>query len=143
MKYTQVIALILFLPCLCGGEEILTPSKQLYDRVGLPLRGVLSQHNTYYQPVTLDKISPWLISAVVAAEDKRFYTHSGVDVAAILRAAWQNVQEGKIVSGASTITQQLARAITPRPKTFWGKTKEAFSAARLEQKYTKEEILEQ
>ena len=143
MKYTQVIALILFLPCLCGGEEILTPSKQLYDRVGLPLRSVLSQHNTYYQPVTLDKISPWLISAVVAAEDKRFYTHSGVDVAAILRAAWQNVQEGKIVSGASTITQQLARAITPRPKTLWGKTKEAFSAARLEQKYTKEEILEQ
>ena len=143
MKYTQVIALILFLPCLCGGEEILTPSKQLYDRVGLPLRSVLSQHNTYYQPVTLDKISPWLISAVVAAEDKRFYTHSGVDVAAILRAAWQNVQEGKIVSGASTITQQLARAITPRPKTFWGKTKEAFFATRLELKYTKEEILEQ
>ena len=143
MKYTQVIALILFLPYLCGGEEILTPSKQLYDRVGLPLRGVLSQHNTYYQPVTLDKISPWLISAVVAAEDKRFYTHSGVDVAAILRAAWQNVQEGKIVSGASTITQQLARAITPRPKTLWGKTKEAFFATRLEQKYTKEEILEQ
>ena len=125
MKYVCGIILCLFLPCLCGGEELLTPSKQLYDRSGLPIRSILSQHNTYYEPVTLDKISPWLISAVVAAEDKRFYTHNGVDVAAILRAAWQNMQGGKIVSGASTITQQFARAITPRSKTLWGKTKES------------------
>ena len=143
MKSVCGVVLCLLLPCLCGGEEALTSSKQLYDRAGLPVRSILSEHNTYYEPITLDRISPWLISAVVAAEDKRFYTHSGVDAAAILRAAWQNVQEGKIVSGASTITQQLARAITPRPKTLWGKTKEAFFAATLEQKYTKEEILEQ
>lgn len=135
---------LLLLPCLCdGGEVALSPSKQLYDRAGLPVRSILSANNTYYQPVTLDRISPWLISAVVAAEDKRFYMHSGVDLAAILRAAWQNTQEGKVVSGASTITQQLARAITPRPKNLWGKAREAFSAAQLEQNLTKEEILEQ
>ena len=143
MKYWNGVLVLLLLPCLCGGEEVLTPSKQLYDRSGQLVRSILSPRNTYYQPVTLDQISPWLISAVVAAEDKRFYTHSGVDIAAILRATWQNAQEGKIVSGASTITQQLARAITPRPKTWWGKTKEAFSATQLENQYTKEEILEQ
>ena len=136
--------MLLLLPGLCSGEEaILTPSKQLYDHAGLELRSILSSNNTYYQPVTLAQISPWLISAVVAAEDKRFYVHNGVDVAAVLRAAWQNTKEGEVVSGASTITQQLARAITPRPKTWWGKTKEAFSALQLEKNYTKEEILEQ
>ena len=107
------------------------------------LRSILSQRNTYYQPVTLDRVSPWLIGAVVAAEDKRFYTHGGVDPAAVLRAAWQNTQGGKIVSGASTITQQLARAITPRSKTFVGKAQEALDATRLEKTHTKEEILEQ
>ncbi len=135
---------LLLLPGLCGGEEgFLTPSKTFYDRGGLPLRQLLSENHTYYEPVSLDKISPWLLSAVISAEDKRFYTHSGVDVAAVLRAAWQNTREGDVVSGASTITQQLARAISPRPKTWWGKTKEAFSAVRLEQTHTKEEILEQ
>lgn len=134
---------LLLLPCLCGGEEVLTPSKIFYDRSGLPLRELLSENHTYYEPVALDKISPWLMSAVIAAEDKRFYTHSGVDVAAVLRAAWQNARGGEVVSGASTLTQQLARAISPRPKTLWGKTQEAFSAVRLEQNYTKEEILEQ
>ena len=143
-KYVLAIGICMFLPCLCGGEETpLSPSKQLYDRSGLLLRSVLSPRNTYYQPVTLERISPWLISAVVAAEDKRFYTHNGVDVAAILRAVWQNAKEGKIVSGASTISQQLARAITPRSKTLWGKAHEALEATQLEKEHTKEEILEQ
>lgn len=143
MRRWTVLCLLL-LPCLCGGEEVpVTPSKTFYDRSGLPLRQLPSENHTYYEPVSLDKISPWLLSAVICAEDKRFYTHSGVDAAAVLRAAWQNSRGGEVVSGASTITQQLARAVSPRPKTLWGKTKEAFSAVRLEQKYTKEEILEQ
>ncbi len=135
---------LLLLPCLLsGGEVFLMPSTTFYDRAGLPLRTVLSAHNTYYHPVGLDQISPWLISAVVAAEEKRFYTQSGVDVAAVLRAAWQNTQGGAVVSGASTLTQQLVRAISPRPKTLWGKAKEAFFAVSLERTNTKEEILEQ
>lgn len=107
------------------------------------LRQIPGPNNQYYQPVQLADISPWLIAAVVAAEDKRFYTHSGVDVAAVLRAAWQNTRAGEVRSGASTLTQQLARAFSPRPKTLWGKTQEAMSAVRLEQTHTKEEILEQ
>ncbi len=144
MTRCKWVLLCLFLPCLCGGEEIfLTPSVQVYDRAGAPVRGLLSQQQTYYEPVTLDEISPFLISATIAAEDKRFYTHPGVDVAAIMRALWQNSSGQEVVSGASTITQQLARNITPRPKNLWGKTQEAAQAARLEQTYTKEEILEQ
>ena len=143
MRRWTALCLLLF-PCLCGGEEVrLAPSKMFYDCGGIALRELLSENHTYYEPVPLDKISPWFISAVIAVEDKRFYTHSGVDVAAVLRATWQNAREGEVVSGASTLTQQLARAISPRPKTWWGKTQEAFSAVRLEQNYTKEEILEQ
>ena len=144
MKYWGSICLFLFAcfsPCIGGGSDI-TPSKHLYDRVGLPIRTTLSSNSTYYQPVSLDQISPWLISAVVAAEDKRFYTHNGVDIQAILRAMWQNAQSGNVVSGASTLTQQLTRAITPRPKTLWGKTREAWEALSLENRLTKEEILE-
>ena len=144
MKRLAAFFFMMLLPCFLGGEEaFLTPSKMLYDRFGLELRGLLSSRNTYYEPVELEQISPWLISAVVAAEDKHFYVHNGVDVAAVLRALWQNTQGGEVVSGASTITQQLARAISARPKTLWGKAKEAFFAVSLEQNYTKEEILEQ
>lgn len=144
MRRIWTVLFTLLLPCLLCGEEafLLTPSKQIYDRYGAPLRGFLSERNTYYRPVGLGEISPWLVAAVLAAEDKRFFSHPGVDVKAILRAAWQNASEGEVVSGASTITQQLARAIEPYPKTWWGKTREAFSALRLEQKASKEEILE-
>ena len=133
----------MLLPCLVWGEEaFLSPSKQIYDRYGAPMRNFLSDNNTYYLPVPLSEISPWLIAAVLAAEDKRFFSHAGVDIKAVLRAAWQNTTEGEIVSGASTITQQLARALEPRPRTLWGKAKEAYNALALERKLTKEEILE-
>ena len=144
MKKVCTVLFILLLPCLVlGGEEaFLSPSKQIYDRSGVPMRGFLSENNTYYLPVPLGEVSPWLIAAVLAAEDKRFFTHPGVDVKAVLRAAWQNASGGEIVSGASTITQQLARALEPRPRTLWGKAKEAYNALALERKMTKEEILE-
>ncbi len=121
----------------------LVPSQQIFDRNGQELRAFLSPKETYYIPISLSEVSPWIIGALVAAEDKRFFEHGGVDSAAVLRAAWQNTQEGKIVSGASTLTQQLVRTLKPRPKTMWGKLKEAFGAVSLEQQFSKEEILEQ
>lgn len=142
MRRAVSVLLLLLLPCLVGGEEVLMPSIQFYDKDGLILRTFSTTQGTYYHPVSLAEISPWLIAAAVAAEDKRFYTHDGVDLAAVLRAAWQNAKEGGVVSGASTITQQLARAVSPRPKTLWGKAQEALDALSLERNRTKEEILE-
>ncbi len=144
IKKSIWLSVFIFLPCfVLGGEEkFLTPSIQMYDNQGAPMRGFLSSNNTYYYPVGLGKISPWFIAAVVAAEDKRFYHHKGVDVQAVLRALWQNTQEGKITSGASTITQQLVRSISPQPKTLAGKAKEAWHAKAWEENHTKEEILE-
>ena len=92
--------------------------------------------------MALEDVSPWVILAVLAAEDRRFYSHPGVDLRSVARAAAQNLGKGRVVSGASTITQQLARSIKPRPRTFFGKLGEAFTALRLEADYGKNEILE-
>ena len=137
-KYVLLAVCLSFLPRLSGGEEIsLAPSLQIYDRYGVPMRGYLSQQQTYFRPVELAQVSPWLILAAVSAEDKRFFMHPGVDYKAVLRAAWQNAKEGEVVSGASTITQQLARVIEPRPRTLWGKAKEAWNALKRKKKFWK------
>jgi len=83
-----------------------------------------------------------MVLATLAAEDKRFWDHHGIDTAALGRAIGQNLARGKVVSGASTLTQQLARNLEPRPRTFWGKIKEATEALRLERRHSKTEILE-
>ena len=115
----------------------------IYDQAGKPLRSFLSEKETYADPVALHEVSPWLILAVVAAEDHRFYTHRGVDGRAVFRALWQNIRHFRVISGASTITQQVARMRRPRRKNVWGKIGEMYDAFRLERTYTKEEILEQ
>ncbi len=94
-------------------------------------------------PVPLQQIPENLTAALVATEDRKFYTHSGVDIKGIARAIIRDIQAGRFVEGASTITQQLAKTLflTPR-KTIVRKIKEAILAFQLERRYTKEEILE-
>ena len=137
------LALLLFLLCPCWMSAAGIPSRQVYDRHGILLQDLLSSRKTYVMAVPLEEMSPWLIAAAVAAEDKRFFLHNGVDTTAILRALWQNAKEGTVISGASTITQQLVRTLSPRPKNLWGKLTEAAAAISAEKKQTKEEILEQ
>ncbi|QTN00903.1 PBP1A family penicillin-binding protein [Sediminibacillus dalangtanensis] len=93
--------------------------------------------------VSLDEMSPMLIKAALTTEDKRFYSHHGLDVKRILSAAWNDLQALSKVQGASTITQQLARNLyLSHEKTWARKLKEAFYAIRLEMFYDKKEILE-
>jgi penicillin-binding protein 1B len=93
--------------------------------------------------VPLDRIPPTVVSAVIAAEDRRFMNHLGVDVLAVTRAAFQNAREGDVVRGASTITQQLARGLfLTRERTWTRKVREVAIAFFLEVRYSKERILE-
>jgi len=97
--------------------------------------------------VTLDKVSPLLLAATIATEDKDFYSHPGYNVWAILRALWQNYTSGETVSGGSTITQQLARAILLSPqersqRTYFRKAREIILASEITRRYSKEQILE-
>ena len=94
-------------------------------------------------PVALADIPRYLIEALIATEDRKFYQHSGVDLKGIARAVIKDIRAGKFIEGASTITQQLAKTLflTPR-KTMVRKIKEAILAFQLERRYTKDEILE-
>jgi penicillin-binding protein 1A len=91
--------------------------------------------------VPADKISPWLRHAIVAAEDRRFYEHHGVDLRALARAVWADVR-GRPVQGGSTITQQFVKnAINGSAPTIGRKLRESALAWQLEQTWPKEKIL--
>ncbi len=97
------------------------------------------------QIVSLAAVPRVLIDAVLAAEDVRFFTHHGVDYAAVARAAWINWRAARTVEGASTITQQLARNLSPeigKARSFERKVREALVARQLERRYDKAAILE-
>ena len=93
--------------------------------------------------VPLHRIPRTVVSAVIAAEDRRFMSHIGVDLLAVGNALVSNAREGEVVRGASTITQQLARNLfLSRERTWWRKAREMGIALFLERRYTKREILE-
>jgi penicillin-binding protein 1C len=117
-------------------------SLRLLDRHGNLLRSFRSERETLCQPVPLAQVSPWMVLATLAAEDKRFWQHQGVDTQAVARAVALDLRAGKALSGASTLSQQLARYLEPRPRTLWGKVKEALGARRLEREHGKGAILE-
>ncbi len=120
---------------------------RILDRNGNLLYEILDPNAGKRTYTPLDKISPYLIAATLATEDKDFYTHPGFNVLAIVRALWQNYTTGETVSGASTITQQLARALLLTPEersqqTVQRKAREIILAAEITRRYTKDEILE-
>ena len=95
------------------------------------------------EAISLHDMSPYLPEAVVAIEDRRFYSHFGVDPIGFTRAMVANVMSGRLVQGGSTITQQLAKNLFLTPdRTIERKVQEVMLALWLEQKYTKDQILE-
>ena len=115
----------------------------LRDRHGVVIRELRADDGARARWVPLDASSDRIARAVIAAEDRRFYLHPGVDPLAMIRAAGQVVVHRRIVSGASTLTQQLARSLVKRPRTLRGKFAEAALALRIEWSLSKREILEQ
>ena len=89
---------------------------RILDRNGNPLYEILDPNAGRRTYVTLDKIAPVLVAATIATEDAEFYEHPGFDVVAIVRALWENYRTGGQGGGASTITQQLARALLLSPE---------------------------
>ena len=133
-------------------EELRTRSfhfatTEILDRDGNLLWEIIDPTGGRRTNISLDQISPDLIAATIATEDRFFYLNVGVDPIAIGRALYYNLSEGEIVSGASTITQQLARNVllTPEERTeqsFSRKLKEAVLAVEINRRYTKDQILE-
>lgn len=108
---------------------------------GTVIHAFLSVDDKWRMKTESDEISPALRRAIVYKEDRWFYWHAGVNFPAILRAAYNNIVQGRTTSGASTITMQVARLLEPRPRTVWSKLIEMFRAGQLEWRYSKDEIL--
>ena len=127
-------------------ERTASPSTRIYDRHGRLLYQVLDPHSGSHTPVSLEQIPAACIDATVATEDASFYQNPGVDAWAIVRALWINVRGGEILSGGSTITQQIARNLLLLPEeraqiSLERKIREAILAWRLARVYSKDELL--
>src|SRR5207302_8185208 len=95
------------------------------------------------QPLTLREMSPFLPKAVIATEDRRFYSHFGIDPIGLVRAGFANLAAGHVVQGGSTITQQLAKNLFLTPeRSLARKVRETLLALWLEHRFTKDQILE-
>lgn len=116
--------------------------QRILDRDGRLLARKTTRDSQFAEPLSLKELRPDFISAFVAAEDKRFWTHPGIDPIAIARAMSQTIYRGRPISGASTITQQLARSTFKRPKTLLGKWHEMSLALKIERVLNKEQIIE-
>ncbi len=115
-------------------------SVQVLDRHAHRLAEVRAD-GQLHTPVTYGELPPLLVHALLAAEDQRFFAHPGVDPLAIARASWSALTQRRWVSGASTLTQQLARRTFDRPRTLRGKLREAALALRIERSWSKPRIL--
>ena len=118
------------------------PSPQLLDRRGEVLDDFPRLDYFRHKPAALSEIPPDLAAATLAAEDKRFYKHGGVDYRATARAIYQSIDQKRYVSGASTITQQLIKINSPAAeRNFRAKFREIMTARHLESRWEKNRIL--
>lgn len=108
---------------------------------GKLVRAYLSSDQKWRFEIDLAKLPEWLAPSVYCLEDKRFGFHPGVDPVAVARAISQNLAAGQVISGASTLTMQVARLSHPQSRSLPAKIAEAFRALQLEARYTKREIL--
>lgn len=111
------------------------------DRAGVPLRIFLTPSGRWRLAAAPEGVSPNYLNMLVAVEDKRFWSHPGVDPLALGRALLQRIRHGHAVSGASTLTMQVARLLEPRPRTLRSKAIELFRALQIEAHWPKREIL--
>jgi len=111
------------------------------DRAGEPLRYLPAKDGVWRLAVQPEEVDPDYIARLLRYEDRRFLSHPGIDPLAALRAAGRNLAAGRVVSGASTLTMQVARLLHPGPRGWRGKILQVFRALQLEAHHDKREIL--
>lgn len=117
-------------------------SKEILANDGTLLSAYLTDDDKWRLKTDLEEVSPELIKAIIEKEDSWFNWHFGINPVSIVRALYKNLISGEKISGASTITMQVARLLEPKDRTYWNKIIEMFRAFQLELRYSKEEILE-
>jgi penicillin-binding protein 1C len=109
---------------------------------GTMLRGFLTPDDKWRLPVTVEQVDSRYLKLLMAYEDRRFQDHGGVDLTAMARAGWQAISNLGVVSGASTLTMQVARLLEPIPHSFGGKIAQVARAFQIELRLGKDEILD-
>ena len=111
-------------------------------RDGTPLRAFADPDGVWRYRVHREDVSPGYVAALLSYEDRWFYRHPGINPISLLRAVAQALRHGRVVSGGSTLTMQVARMLEPIPRTPLGKLKQSWRALQLEWRFSKNEILE-
>ncbi|WP_232426951.1 penicillin-binding protein 1C [Teredinibacter turnerae] len=114
----------------------------VYDRDGRPLRAFADERGIWRYRVSLDEVSPYYLDALLNYEDRRFWHHPGVDPLALIRATWLNLTQGRVVSGGSTLSMQVARLLHPHSRSLAGKLYQVVRTLQLEWHLSKTQILE-
>jgi penicillin-binding protein 1C len=127
-------------------KDVAAPSTTVVDRAGRPLYEALSTNGTRLERIEPSALPATLAAATIAAEDRRFWSHPGVDPIGWTRAVWHDVEQRRIVEGGSTITQQVAKLLLQRTGSIarhsaTSKAREIVLALRLEHRYSKTDIL--
>lgn len=117
------------------------PARVVVAADGTPLWRFADENGIWRYPVTVKDVSPRYLEALINYEDRWFWKHPGINPFAIIRAAWQDLSSGKLISGGSTLTMQVARLLDPHPRTFGGKIRQVWRAFQLEWHLSKEQIL--
>lgn len=122
--------------------ESLRYSTQVVDREGRLLRPYATEEGRWRLQTSVDEVDPRFLALLIAYEDKRFYSHRGVDPLALMRAAWLFASNARIVSGGSTLTMQVARLLEPRgERSLAAKLRQMVRAIQIETALSKREIL--
>lgn len=117
------------------------PARVVVAADGTPLWRFADENGIWRYPVTIGEVSPRYLEALIGYEDRYFWDHPGINPFAIVRAAWQDLSSGEVISGGSTLTMQVARLLDPHPRTFGGKARQVWRAMQLEWHLSKEQIL--
>jgi len=117
------------------------PARVVVDEKGIPLWRFADRDGIWRYPVTIEEVSPRYLEALIQYEDRWFWDHPGVNPFSVLRAAWQDLTAGKVISGGSTLTMQVARLLDPHSRTMGGKVRQLWRALQLEWHLSKREIL--
>ena len=148
-KKTFILTLIFISPIIIVLLDFIFPlpqvksfSKEIYAKDGSLLTSYLTVDDKWRMFTKLNDITPELKKAIIEKEDSWFYWHPGVNPVSIIRAIYSNITKGDRVSGASTITMQLARLLERKERTYINKFAEILRAIQIELHYTKDEILE-
>lgn len=109
---------------------------------GTPLWRFADADGVWRYPVSPDEVSPLYLQALLTYEDRWFYRHPGVNPLALARAAWLNLSGGRVVSGGSTLSMQVARLLDPHERTLAGKSRQLWRTLQLEWHLSKQQILQ-